>query len=113
MSAATRALKHIRRENVDAAFSQDGNANECEVCDNRTVGGEVHLCSKCPRVFHFKCIPPGRRKPQKGTHEAWWCRDPQLPIGLDVKPLRSSSWASLTDAVASIVDFVAWRSLTY
>jgi hypothetical protein len=82
VSAATRALKHIRRENVDAAFSQDGNANECEVCDNRTVGGEVHLCSKCPRVFHFKCIPPGRRKPQKGTHEAWWCRDPNCPSAL-------------------------------
>ena len=68
----------VRKQPRDLSDSHDGSEDKCHLCNNvdarihRSSKGRVHLCSKCPKVWHYQCIPNGKPKPRK-DEEGWMC----------------------------------------
>ena len=69
--AASGHLGRVRCLDLDPAYTLDGSRDSCEACGNSRKGGKLHICTGCPAVFHWRCIPKGTAKPS--TSAPWFC----------------------------------------
>ncbi|MCJ1314142.1 hypothetical protein MMC25_007822 [Agyrium rufum] len=53
-------LAEVKREKRTAIVNQD----YCQVCQG---GGEIHLCSGCPRSYHYQCLDKDFKKLSRGN----------------------------------------------
>ncbi|KAL8738170.1 MAG: hypothetical protein Q9181_001028 [Wetmoreana brouardii] len=61
------------------------NQEHCQVCWD---GGDLILCSNCPRSYHYDCLDPGAKSRSRGTmsfncsqHQCWDCEQKTSDAG--------------------------------